>query len=512
VLFALVGPAFVLGPGCGARSGIGDFGGGGQGGGGQGGGGQGGGGQGGGGQGGGGQGGGGQGGGGQGGGGQGGGGQGGGGQGGGGQDAGPDAPVDAPEDSPVDAPEDSPVDAPEDAPFDAPIDAPEDAPFDAPEDAPFDAPIDAPVDAPIDAPVDAPSDAGCTDADGDGYSVCDGDCDDGNALVNPGAFDFPNGLDDDCSGGVDDPFDDCDGTLEYTSQDPIDYARAIDLCQTTTLNAVGASKTWGLISAELRLANGTGTPATQSHAIVQEFGSVLGPRKNTSFVLLSTGLAAAPGQPYWQFGTPEGGTDTGTVSPVPPGFPTNKAGCPLPFGSLAFNPTNLKLTVRVPTNAGTVAFDQGFYSAEYPEYACSTFNDLWVTLLTTGASGIANNKNILFDAQGTPGSVNLNFFDRCVAGPTGCFGGSSGFNFCSGGSAELAGTGYDGAAAPCGPPSSVGGGTGWLATEAPVVPGEVMVIEFVIWDSSDGIYDSASILDNFHWEPGTVVGPSTARP
>lgn len=62
------------------------------------------------------------------------------------------------------------------------------------------------------------------DADGDGYGAgagtvvegnCpagsvprDGDCDDDNATVNPGAVDFCNGVDDNCSGTVDEPGDD----------------------------------------------------------------------------------------------------------------------------------------------------------------------------------------------------------------------------------------------------------------------------------------------------------------
>src|SRR5262249_31035172 len=57
----------------------------------------------------------------------------------------------------------------------------------------------------------------CTDVDGDGWSVCDNDCDDANAAVNPGAFDVPrNGLDDDCNGVMDDPPEVCDGNLVAT--------------------------------------------------------------------------------------------------------------------------------------------------------------------------------------------------------------------------------------------------------------------------------------------------------
>src|SRR5690606_30708384 len=114
---------------------------------------------------------------------------------------------------------------------------------------------------------------GCSDNDNDGYSTCEGDCNDADALVNPGAFDFINAIDDDCDGPPDNPAVLCDQNLAYTSQDPGDYAKAIDICQTTTLGATGADKIWGLISAELVLANGTGMPFPQSHSIVTSFGN-----------------------------------------------------------------------------------------------------------------------------------------------------------------------------------------------------------------------------------------------
>jgi Putative metal-binding motif len=424
-----------------------------------------------------------------------------------------DAPIDAPEDVTEDAPVDAPFDSPEDAPLDSPMDALEDAPEDAPLDSPLDSPMDSPVDSPVDAPVDAPLDGPCGDFDGDGYTSCDGDCNEANPQINAGAYDFPNGADDDCDGIIDNPFIACGAGLQYTSQDPVDYAKAIDLCQQTTADATGANKRWGLISAELRLADGTGTPSPQSHAIITSMGTVLGPRANQNFVLLSTGLAGTPGQPYFQFGTPQGGTDFGTLSGLPAGWgPTNKSGCPLPLSSTAFNPVNLKIQVRTPTNSGRFAFDHGFWSSEYPEYACSPFNDLWVVLLQSGASGIANNRNVVFDNQGTPGSVNVNFFDRCVAGPTGCQG-TPGFNFCSGGKSELAGTGYDEPIVACNNVlSSVGGSTGWVTTEAPILPGEIVTVEFVVWDSSDGIFDSASMVDYFRWLQTSIATPKTYRP
>jgi len=43
-----------------------------------------------------------------------------------------------------------------------------------------------------------------TDADGDGHTICAGDCDDNNAGIYPGAVEICDGLDNDCSGAADD--------------------------------------------------------------------------------------------------------------------------------------------------------------------------------------------------------------------------------------------------------------------------------------------------------------------
>ena len=45
------------------------------------------------------------------------------------------------------------------------------------------------------------------DADGDGFMVCDGDCDDANAGVFPGATEVCDGVDNDCDGDVDEGYD-----------------------------------------------------------------------------------------------------------------------------------------------------------------------------------------------------------------------------------------------------------------------------------------------------------------
>jgi hypothetical protein len=142
------------------------------------------------------------------------------------------------------------------------------------------------------------------DADGDGVTTCGGDCCDSTecsdpALVNPGAFDAAgNSIDDDCNGTVDDSIALCDTGLASNSNDAVDYAKALEICQTATM----ADTRWGVISAKLSLADGSGTAAGKSHAIRAHFGTNVMPKGGVSVVLLSTGAAAGKGDtnPAWQ--------------------------------------------------------------------------------------------------------------------------------------------------------------------------------------------------------------------
>jgi hypothetical protein len=70
------------------------------------------------------------------------------------------------------------------------------------------------------------------------------------------------------------------------------------------------------------------------------------------------------------------------------------------------------------------------------------------------------------------------------------------------GDEELAGTGFQ---------NQVGGGTGWLTTTAPVKPGEKIFLTFSIFDEGDHILDSAVIIDNFRWHIEQVDGPITVE-
>jgi hypothetical protein len=376
------------------------------------------------------------------------------------------------------------------------------------------------------------------DADGDGWTNCRGDCCDAAGfgcaeplLVNPGAFEVAgNDVDDDCDGVIDNPVAVCDSGLPSNSANALQYAAAMDLCQTTIEDPPVEDKRWGVISAELVRASGSGTPATSSRAIRPKFGAST-TRLGDSMVVLSTGNAAAPGDESPSFSAFERGKNMGTTSTVPGdwlsangGSLPNAPGCPQAAGgNTANDPVMLKLRVRVPTNARSFSVSANFFSAEYPEWVCSPYNDFFVVLLDSGFAGDPANppdKNLARytapDMTDYPVGVNLAYgntglFQVCLNGPTGCEGEAvSGTVTACTGTGELVGTGFDRTSTGCGSSNLAGGGTGWLVTSGNVVPGEIMELRLAIWDTSDHLFDSLVLLDNFQWsveasDPGTVI-------
>ena len=383
------------------------------------------------------------------------------------------------------------------------------------------------------------------DRDGDGFSTCDGDCCDSTecstpGLANPGAFDAPgNSVDDDCDGMVDNTALLCDQGLMSNSTSGKDFAKAIDICQEATM----ADKKWGVIDASLTLLNGMDTPEAVSHAIRPKFGPNALPRGGVNMAVLSTGHAAAMGDTnpnYYTFVSYNGSKS----SPFPSDFVgahggklPNAPGCPAPrSGTTANDPVMLTLKVRVPTNAHSFSLKTNFYSAEYPEYVCSPFNDFFVILLDSAYTGNPANpmdKNLAFyTPPGTqnnyPVGVNLAYgntglFTQCINGQTGCDGGDilggtpaviGNITTCAG-TGDLMGTGFDVGSDRCADGQMEGGATGWLTTTGNVNPGEIITLRIAIWDTSDRNYDSLALVDGFTWsvdstQPGTVILRSDA--
>jgi hypothetical protein len=313
------------------------------------------------------------------------------------------------------------------------------------------------------------------DHDGDGYASTQGDCADCDPAINPGAYDFPNnGLDEDCSGKADDEVVTCDSSLAMASNVAGDYAKAIGLCRTTTAGATGSAKTWGVISSALVQANGTGAANALSYGILSQFGTNNLPQEGAKLAAFSSGTARAPGDPSYVNPNGQLGScyNQGTSSTYPTGFKQGTVGCPGPVSGTIYDSSGLLMTIRVPTNAKSFLYEFNFMSAEYPEYVCTSFNDSFVAMLksaqTTG--------NISFDAKGNPVTINNGFFTV------------------NGGS-KLLNTGFDSICSG----QICGGGTDWLASTAPVTPGETITLQFSVWDEGDHVWDSIVLVDGFQW-------------
>jgi hypothetical protein len=366
------------------------------------------------------------------------------------------------------------------------------------------------------------------DEDNDGWGVCDGDCCDKPGancfdpeLVNPGAFELDgNDVDDDCDGNKDNPVPACDGGLASNSANPIDYAKAIDLCQFTTENPPLDQKIWGVISGDLSLANGAGNESSDSRSIRDLYGDNIDPEFGVNMAVFSSGHAASPGQANPSYASFQGGQNEGTASQAPADwlaanggqFP-NAPGCPGAGSTAANDPVMLKLRVRVPTNAQSFSAMMFFFSAEYPEWVCTSYNDLFVTLVDSSDNGNPADKNIAIYTDNNnndwPVGVNIvkaapGLFTECTSYNQGSCGSTGNYNQCMA-TQDFVGTGFDTGAC------DVGGGTGWLQMAGNVEPGETMEIRFAIWDTADHIYDSLVILDDWQWsvqgsQPGIMPG------
>ncbi len=349
------------------------------------------------------------------------------------------------------------------------------------------------------------------DLDRDGFTPSDGDCNDCSPQVNPAAFDDPsNAIDEDCDGIPASAIEVCDTGLALDSSDPNDAARAIGLCQFIT----EAERGWGVLSARWTRADGTGTPiSAMQHGIMPAFGAVAA-RAGSSLLAISSGAARAPDQPGYTtdcdlYGrSPSGG--------APAGLNPDSPACPGVRSGEVFDPIALEVQIRVPSNARGFRFESNFFTYEYPDYICSTFNDFFVVVMDPRPSGSPDG-NIVFDLDGNKVSVNNSLLRACAPGD---FGGRT-FT-CPLGVGPLAQTSYDNTA-ECGASSPfpfplpfpfpmdedapIGASTGWLRTEVPVSGSEIITLRFAIWDAGDPQLDSLSLIDSFEWlleDPGEV--------
>jgi len=385
---------------------------------------------------------------------------------------------------------------------------------------------------------DGASFCGHSDCDGDGYAT-PADCNDYDAAINPEAFDFHgDGVDDDCDGVVDDGIEHCETIPQTAPGLPSDFARAADLCAQNSKTNAGTvfdpllDSAWGEVQGlgpGQTLYTSQTKPTIQTN-IVSSFGNNM-TREGQTMI----GLANGP----WDTATPRN-----SAALDPAGFHIDDACSAIPLTGLdcasiqdgtpnglvsVQDWAELTMWVKVPSNAHGMSFDFSFFSTEFSEFWDTAFNDGFFVLVSSNE--IAG-KNVAYGSDGLAVTINSSFFSLCpvAPGPAGLSSDKiAALQVCVGDDGDASqmvfgsihGTYYDGAGdTPSnGTAFSVdgtheyvyGGGSGWLTSTFPVTPGEMIQMRVIIFDTYDGLKDSAVVFDNLRWQPGTSGG-TTQRP
>lgn len=298
-----------------------------------------------------------------------------------------------------------------------------------------------------------------------------------------------NCTDPECVGS--DPQGGCDGSIAVDSADAMDGARAMGLCK------VSDGTSWGVVDAQWVQSDGIPLSGLllDGKGMLSNFGPVA-PREGGQILVLSSGAARDPGDPGYQ--APSGYQKDydifdpiGSAHGAPAGYPKESPACPGVITGDPYDSAGLSVRIKTPTDAKSLSFNVNFYTFEFPNYICDIYNDFFVAMMTPKPAALPDG-NISFDPDGNTISVNAGFLDVCTPQVAG------GKNFaCGQGIGDLAGTGFEGAAA-----------TGWLETKAPIeAPGSEITLLFAIWDSGDAVLDSTVLIDNFKFESdGTTTG------
>jgi len=331
------------------------------------------------------------------------------------------------------------------------------------------------------------------DFDHDGYTPNTGDCNDSLPGVNPDAVELPgNQIDDDCDGVTDESDPSCDPAVG--SKSATELAQSLEQCDPRFFKSA--------------VFNGPSDP--RGRAVVADFG-VFKPLAGSNMILVSSGVAADKDDPGYV--VPQSGTDFGNqfANPLP-----NLKGAPMcgqGAAPMAQDYTELVLSLKAPSNVTSYSFNFQFFSAEYPEYVCTQFNDKFL-VLQESPNEFQSPTNIAFDMQMNPITINNGFFSICTNDTS-----KPQTQHCTKPVTDLAGTGYedtDGPSIPLpfpipGADQPIGGSTGWLTTTAPVSPNETVTLHFIIFDEGDGILDSAALIDNFRWGTQQLEAPTTIQ-
>ncbi len=367
------------------------------------------------------------------------------------------------------------------------------------------------------------------DCDEDGYPKSK-DCNDLERTINPDAYDFEgDGIDNDCDGTIDNPVKTCDPTPGSTT--PLDFARAADLCPQRSIS-VKTGKPYDPIAKVEFGSIGSGFFASATSMantkIVPKFGDNM-PRMGATLFGMQSGplLGNDPRGATGGLAVPNAcasiGLHADDCKSLTAGTDTGGA-----LGLSAGDYQEVRMFIRVPSNAKAMSFDFAFFSSEFNQYWKSEFNDAFFALVT---SKKVASRNVARDATGNAITVNSGFFQLCptAPGPAGLDGSKvAGLANCVGVDGDpsksilgtLKGTNFDGAGIGRTDDTTAdgkwiyGGGSGWLTTKFEVEPGESMVVRFIMHDTGDSALDSAVIVDNIRWDqaPPDPTAPPTDRP
>ena len=331
------------------------------------------------------------------------------------------------------------------------------------------------------------------DMDGDGFSPAQGDCDDCDPDVGPAAAEMPTfqpdpdqpsvePVDDDCDGLVDEPPDVCDGALALDSEDPLDAARALDMCSFLSEGAYH-----GVVSATYRLPDLLAPPAGQiaafhkGHGLLPDLGPNAPAQRGSRLLALSSATARRPTDPeYAQY------FDKKYTSNHPPGLPFNGPCSDFTTGQ-PHDGIMLEVELKPPVNATALLFRFRFYTGGFEKDTCTEYNDHFAVLMSPAPPGLGSG-NIAYDQSFNPLTVSWLFPEACSCPDSvGCLGDPP----CAAKAALLQGSGFEGV---------YGAASQWLNTVAPLEEGTgSLTLRFLVYDAGDGIVDTTTIVDAFEW-------------
>ena len=277
---------------------------------------------------------------------------------------------------------------------------------------------------------------------------------------------------------IDEKVEPCDGARDRT---PNALGGAIELCDPWVVKSQ---------------VNADGDPSARGS--FTSYGATYRPKAGSTFVVLSTGVAGDEKSPG--FMEPQPGTEFDNNHPNPAAHEHQEQrlrdvvlrrddGARL---------RGADLHAAGAQHALSFSFQFNFMSSEYPEWVGSEFNDKFLAILDSKAFKETSRST----ATRTP-SPSTSASSRCATRRPSARGRDQHLQDRH---QELNGTGYqldDGNGIP------QGGGTGWLTTTSPVVPGETVTLRFIIFDEGDHILDSAVLIDNFQWQLTPAAGPMT---